>query len=38
VLNGGKVFLRNFMESVRAVESPLNGRLNEDIILLKVIK
>ena len=38
MLNGGKVFLRNFMESIRAVESPLNGRLNEDIILLKVVK
>jgi hypothetical protein len=38
LLAGGKVFLRNFMESIRAVESPLNGRLNEDIILLKVTK
>ena len=38
LLSGGKVFLRNFMESIRAVESPLNGRLNQDIILLKVTK
>jgi len=38
LLNGGRVFLRNFMENIRAVESPLNGRLNEDIILLKVTK
>jgi hypothetical protein len=38
LLSGGKVFLRNFMDSIRAVESPLNGRLNQDIILLKVTK
>lgn len=38
VLNGGKVTLRNFMDGIRAVESPLNGRLNADIILLKVVK
>jgi hypothetical protein len=38
VLNGGKVFLRNVIDSIRAVESPLNGRLNADTILLKVTK
>ena len=38
ILNGGKVTLRNFMDGIRAVESPLNGRLNADIILLKVVK
>ena len=38
VLNGGKVFLRNVIDSIRAVESPLNGRLNADTILLKVAK
>jgi hypothetical protein len=38
VLNGGKVFLRNVIESIRAVESPLTGRLNADTILLKVTK
>jgi hypothetical protein len=38
VLNGGKVFLRNAIENIRAVESPLTGRLNADTILLKVTK
>jgi len=38
VLSGGKVFLRNVIESIRAVESPLNGRINPDTILLRIIK
>ena len=38
VLNGGKVFLRNVMESIRAVDSKLTGRINADTILLKVSK
>lgn len=38
VLKGGKVFLRNVMESLTTKESPLNGRLNADTILLRVIK
>lgn len=38
VLSGGKVFLRNFIESIRAVEGNLNGRINKDTILLKVVK
>lgn len=38
VLNGGKVFLRNVMESIRAVDSKLTGRINVDTILLKVTK
>jgi hypothetical protein len=38
VLNGGKVFLRNVMESIRAVDSKLTGRINADTILLKVAK
>jgi len=38
VLNGGKVFLRNIMPSIRAVESGLTGRINYDTILLKVTK
>jgi hypothetical protein len=38
VLKGGKVFLRNALANIRAVESKLNGRLNKDIILLKVVK
>jgi hypothetical protein len=38
VLNGGKVFLRNVMESIRAVDSKMTGRINADTILLKVTK
>jgi hypothetical protein len=38
VLSGGKVFLRNVMDSIRAVESTLTGRINSDTILLKVTK
>ena len=38
VLNGGKVFLRNVMDSIRAVDSKLSGRVNADTILLKVTK
>jgi len=38
VLNGGKVFLRNVMSNIRAVESNLTGRINCDTILLKVTK
>jgi hypothetical protein len=38
VLSGGKVFLRNVMDGIRAVESNLTGRINSDIILLKVTK
>lgn len=38
VLKGGKVFLKNVLVGVRAVESPLSGRLNEDTILLRIAK
>jgi hypothetical protein len=38
VLNGGKVALRNFMDGIRAVESLMNGRLNVDTILLRIVK
>lgn len=38
VLNGGKVFLRTVIENIKAVENNLTGRLNEDTILLKVVK
>jgi hypothetical protein len=36
-MNAGKVTLRNFLSGIRAVESPMNGRLNADIILLRVV-
>jgi hypothetical protein len=32
----GKVQLRKFLDDIRAVDIKLNGRINEDIILLKV--
>jgi hypothetical protein len=38
VLSGGKVFLRNVLANIRAVETSLNGRLNKDVILLRIIK
>lgn len=38
VIKGGKVFLRNVIESIKAVESVMTGRINEDTILLRVIK
>jgi hypothetical protein len=38
ILNGGKVYLRNAMSNIRAVESNLTGRINSDTILLKVTK
>ena len=38
VLNGGKVYLRNALDEIKAVASPLNGRLNTDTILLRTIK
>jgi hypothetical protein len=38
VLKGGKVFLRNALDGIKAVESKLTGRINADTILLKVLK
>jgi hypothetical protein len=38
ILKGSKVFLRNVIDTIKAKESCLNGRLNRDTILLKVIK
>lgn len=38
ILKGGKVYLRNALDGIKAVASPLNGRLNEEIILLRVSK
>jgi hypothetical protein len=37
ILNGGKVYLRSAMENIRAVESALTGRINEDTILVRAI-
>lgn len=38
VLNGGKVFLRNVLSDIRAKEIKMNGRINKDTLVLKVIK
>lgn len=38
VVKGGKVFMRNVMESIRAAEGKLTGRLNEDIVLVRTMK
>ena len=37
-LGAGKVSLRKFMDEIKTVESKPNGRINQDTILLKVIK
>jgi hypothetical protein len=34
----GKVTLRTFMSTIRAIESTLNGRMSADTVLLRVIK
>lgn len=38
ILKGGKVYLRSALDNIRAVESGLTGRLNADIILVRVVK
>jgi hypothetical protein len=38
VLKLGKVAIRSIMTDIRAVESPLTGRLNTDTILLRILK
>ena len=38
VVKGGKVFMRNIMDTIRATEAKLNGRLNEDTVLIRTMK
>jgi hypothetical protein len=38
VLKGGKVLLRNVIADIRAKESCLTGRINDDTILLRMVK
>lgn len=38
VLEGGKVILRKLMSELKTKESPANGRVNSDTIILKCIK
>ena len=35
--NSGKVALRTFLDTVNATDTKMNGRINEDTILLKVL-
>ena len=35
--DAGKVVLRKFLEDINAVDTRMNGRINEDIILLKIV-
>jgi hypothetical protein len=36
--NAGKVALRKYLDEIKAVDIKLNGRINADVILLKVTK
>ena len=38
LLGAGKVSLRKFIDEIKTVESKPNGRINEDTILLRIIK
>jgi len=38
VLSGGKIVLKKLLSEINAVDQPLTGRINSDIILLRVIK
>jgi hypothetical protein len=38
VISGGKVMMRSVLTNVKAVESKLSGRLNEDVVLLRIMK
>jgi hypothetical protein len=38
VLTAGKITLKKLLDNIKAVDSPLSGRINEDIILMKVTK
>ena len=35
-LEGGKVAMRNFLKNIKGVEAKMNGRINKDVMLLKV--
>lgn len=38
VLSSGKITLRNLLSSIKSVENKLNGRVNEETIILRIIK
>mgnify|MGYP003337512170 FL=1 len=35
-MKSGKVQLRKFLENIKATETKLNGRINEEVVLLRV--
>lgn len=37
VTTGGKVTLRNLLDGIKAKEAPMNGRINKDTVLLRVL-
>ena len=37
-MKAGKVKLRTFLEDIKAVDAKMNGRMNENIVILKVFK
>jgi hypothetical protein len=38
IIKGGKVYMRNAMSTINSVEMQMNGRINKDIVILRVIK
>lgn len=38
VLNGGKVAMRKLMDNIKSKPSEANGRINSDVVLMRVIK
>jgi hypothetical protein len=38
LLDGGKVVLRKFMDEIKCKPKEANGRINNEIILLRIIK
>jgi hypothetical protein len=38
VVKGAKLFLRGAMDSINSKDAKLNGRLNKDTVLLKIIR
>lgn len=37
-MSSGKVKLRKFLDNIRAVDTKLNGRINTNIVILKIVK
>ena len=38
IIKGGKVYMRTAMSTINSVEMQMNGRINKDIVILRVIK